>query len=156
MALKRFIQTPPADPTRDYDVANKKYVDDHTAQVEAAGSGTAGKMVKWQTSAIVEDASNTDTQVADAVSKAHVAATAGSGISVAGQVVTNSDKGTDARTAHEVAYGHTTTMASLTMGLDAAKPGSGFTGLRFYFATDTKILYVDTGAAWVAIVGVFA
>jgi len=33
------------------------------------------------------------------------------------------------------------------MGLDADKPAAGTAG-RFYWATDTKILYRDTGAAW--------
>jgi hypothetical protein len=28
MPLRRFLQTPPADPTRDYDVVNKQYIQD--------------------------------------------------------------------------------------------------------------------------------
>jgi hypothetical protein len=81
--------------------------------------------------------------------------TAGSGISVSGQTVTNADKGTTARTAHEAAYNHSTlsSIVSLSMGLDADKPATGFTGQRFYFATDTAIMYVDTGAAWQAVKG---
>jgi hypothetical protein len=35
----------------------------------------------------------------------------------------------------------------IRMGLDASKPAAGTAG-RFYFATDTKILYRDTGGAW--------
>ena len=37
MPLKRFLQTPPFDPTRDYDIANKKYVDDEVSAVTASG-----------------------------------------------------------------------------------------------------------------------
>ena len=40
MPLKRFLQTPPADPTRDYDVANKKYIDDLKAAVQADSTAT--------------------------------------------------------------------------------------------------------------------
>lgn len=44
--------------------------------------------------------------------------------------------------------------AELLIGLDSAKPTTGFTGNRFYFATDTLFLYVDTGTVWVKPVGV--
>jgi len=36
---------------------------------------------------------------------------------------------------------------NLTQGLDANKPAAGIPG-RLYFATDTKILYRDSGTAW--------
>ena len=37
MPLKRFLSTPPQAPTKDYQVANKKYVDDTVAAVTADG-----------------------------------------------------------------------------------------------------------------------
>ena len=53
----------------------------------------------------LDDGTNevTAAQAKDAVDKAHVAATAGAGISVAGQVITNSDRGSTAVSAHEAA-----------------------------------------------------
>jgi hypothetical protein len=46
-----------------------------------------------------------------------------------------------AKTADDEVYG------LLRMGLDADKPAAGTAG-RFYYATDTKKLYRDTGGAW--------
>ena len=37
MPLKRFMQTPPQEPTRDYDIVNKKYVDSEVASVLDGG-----------------------------------------------------------------------------------------------------------------------
>jgi phage-related tail fiber protein len=37
---------------------------------------------------------------------------------------------------------------SIQTGLDASKPGSGWTAGRLYFATDTQKIYSDTGVAW--------
>lgn len=53
----------------------------------------------------LDDGTNevTAAQAKDAVDKAHVAATAGAGISVAGQVITNSDRGSTAVSTHEAA-----------------------------------------------------
>jgi hypothetical protein len=41
----------------------------------------------------------------------------------------------------------------LLIGLDANKPNTGFTGNRFYAASDTQNLYIDTGYVWMRIVG---
>jgi hypothetical protein len=46
-----------------------------------------------------------------------------------------------AKTADDEVYG------LLRMGLDASKPAAGTAG-RFYYATDTMILYRDTGGSW--------
>lgn len=37
-------------------------------------------------------------------------------------------------------------------GLDASKPAAG-TAMRFYYATDTTTLYIDTGSAWLSLTG---
>ena len=40
---------------------------------------------------------------------------------------------------------------AMITGLDASKPGAGQKG-RLYYATDTKIIYLDTGTAWVVFI----
>lgn len=44
------------------------------------------------------------------------------------------------------------TIQAMLEGLDADKPGAGTAG-RFYWATDTRLLYRDDGTSWVAIGG---
>lgn len=51
-------------------------------------------------------------QLNGAVTNSHVAATAGTGISVTGQQVDNTDLGSAARTAHELAYNHANFMSN--------------------------------------------
>ncbi len=48
---------------------------------------------------------------------------------------------------HHAKTGNDEVYGLLRTGLDASKPAAGTAG-RFYWATDTKILYRDTGSAW--------
>jgi hypothetical protein len=137
MPLKRFIQTPPQAPTRNYDVANKKYVDEHVPYVSGGGSGTTGQMVKWTGSATMGDATNTDAEVSDAVDKKHVAATAGSGIGVTGQEI----------------------RVNISIGTLADRP-TGETGNMYFVDGDgtsgnNQILWIKSASGWVAVAGVF-
>ncbi|GAH54294.1 unnamed protein product [marine sediment metagenome] len=50
--------------------------------------------------------------------------------------------------AHHAKTGNDEVYGLFRVGLDAGKPAPGIVG-RFYWATDTKILYYDTGVAWV-------
>ena len=59
--------------------------------------------------------------------------------------------GVGANDHHAQAHGladHAAGSARISVGTDAAKPAAG-TADRLYFATDTGVLYRDTGAAWV-------
>jgi hypothetical protein len=66
--------------------------------------------------ALLDTYAQTEVDLADAVSKKHAAATAGGGISINGQQITNSDTGTAARSAHEGAYDHTKIHDAATAG----------------------------------------
>ncbi len=50
--------------------------------------------------------------------------------------------------AHHAKTGNDEVYGLIRVGADAAKPAAETAG-RFYWATDTEILYYDTGAAWV-------
>lgn len=70
----------------------------------------------------------------------HDAATAGDGIDVTGQVISNTDKGTDAVGTHESTYNHGDLVASMH---EAATGGTGI------MVTGQQIDNTDTGSAWV-------
>jgi hypothetical protein len=57
------------DPSNPQDAATKNYVDGKSSNV--TGVGTNGRMTKWSGTSTIIDATNTDSDVADAVSKKH-------------------------------------------------------------------------------------